>query len=272
MTDQSSSPLSSPPPERVINVAIGSPARSTGDILDSGGRPEPTTEIIFPPALTVDRDAEAQEPMRKSSAGSDRSTAQKRKAKPAVKLSPAKRSRAPRPARKSAEDRKWEAPLVYTDSKSPLTKTDLRSILLLPQAWDILTQEEKQAVLAKFPTDAHILEAGTPDARPNLVSLCNDDNFRHDCARYCENLELGWHDEEWLRQAWIAHEKMKRGDYDDFLRQRFEVDWETELPKENKPEGPKSDHGMEAGPSKSEPALPSLLPPAARNNNRRAWR
>jgi hypothetical protein len=107
-------------------------------------------------------------------------------------------------------------------------------------------------VLAQFANDTHILDAGTPDARPNLVSLRNDDNFRHDCARYRENLESGWHDEDWLRQAWVAHEKMKRDDYDQFLREQFEAEWETELPKESKPEDPKSDHGVEAGPSKSE--------------------
>ncbi|KAK3308632.1 ASXH domain-containing protein [Chaetomium strumarium] len=261
MTDRSSSPLSSPPPESVINVATGSPARSTKDILDSAGRAESPAVPVPSPAVIANINADASEPVRKRSAGSDRSTVQKRKAKPARLPAPAKRARAPPaakrsrpppPARTSARNRKWEAPFVYTDSKSPLTKADLRSILLLPQAWDVLAQEEKQVVLAKFPNDTHILDVGTPDARPNLVSLRNDDNFRHDCARYRENLESGWHDEEWLRQAWVAHEKMKRGDYDQFLREQFEADWETELPKESKPEGPKSDHGMEAGPSKSE--------------------
>lgn len=30
------------------------------------------------------------------------------------------------PTRKSAKDKKWEAPFVYTDEKSPLTEADLR--------------------------------------------------------------------------------------------------------------------------------------------------
>jgi len=85
-------------------------------------------------------------------------------------------------------------------------------------------------VLAKFPDDTHILDAGTPNACPNPVSLRNDDNFRYDCARYCENIELGRHDEEWLSQAWTAHEKHKRGDFDEFLRVQFEANWDIKLP------------------------------------------
>ena len=107
-------------------------------------------------------------------------------------------------------------------------------MLLHPDAWDVLTQEEKQEVLALFPDDTHILDAGTANARPNPVSLRNDDNFRHDCARYCENIELGRHDEEWLSQAWTAHEKHKRGDFDAFLRDQFKEDWDTELPDASK--------------------------------------
>jgi hypothetical protein len=93
-------------------------------------------------------------------------------------------------------------------------------------------------VLAKFPDETHISDAGTPNARPNLMSLRNDDNFRHDCARYCENIELGRHDEEWLSQAWVAHEKHKRGDFDRFLRDQFQEEWDTELPKERKVQSP----------------------------------
>ncbi len=105
-----------------------------------------------------------------------------------------------------------------------------QAILLHPDAWNILTQQEKQEILAKFPDDTHILDAGTPDALPNPEALRNDDNFRHDCARYCENIELGRHDEEWLSQAWAAHEKHKRGDFDAFLRDQFEEQWGIELP------------------------------------------
>lgn len=97
-------------------------------------------------------------------------------------------------------------------------------------AWDVLSPVDHQAILAKFPNNSHITDAGTETARPNVSSLRNDDTFRYDCARYCENIQLGRHDEEWLRQAWEAHEKQKRGDYDEFLREKFEEQWGIKLP------------------------------------------
>lgn len=136
--------------------------------------------------------------------------------------------------KKTAKDRKWEAPFVFTDPKSPLASADLRAILLLPGAWDVLTPAEKQAVLAKFPDPNHILDAGTEGAQPNLQSLRNDDNFRHDCARYVENIELGRHDPEWLNQAWVAHEMHRRGEFDEYLQRKFEYDWDVELPEEHR--------------------------------------
>lgn len=96
----------------------------------------------------------------------------------------------------------------------------------------MLTPEERKDILAKFPDDSHILDAGTENARPDLVSLRNNDHFRYDCARYLENIERGRHDEQWLQEAWVAHEKHKRGDYDDFLRKEFENDWATKIPEE----------------------------------------
>lgn len=114
-------------------------------------------------------------------------------------------------------------------SECLVTNAVTQAILLLPGAWDVLTEEEKHFVLSKFPDETHILDAGTPAARPNLASLRNDDNFRHDCATYCGNIKLGRHDEEWLHQAWTAHEKRKRGDYDEFLRIKLEEDWGVEL-------------------------------------------
>lgn len=107
-------------------------------------------------------------------------------------------------------------------------------MLLQPKAWDVLTKEEKMEILALFPDETYILDAGTENARPNLELLRNNDNFRRDCARYRENIELGRHDEEWLSQAWAAHEKHKRGDFNEHLEQKFEDDWEIEIPEEHR--------------------------------------
>ncbi|KAK3326256.1 Asx homology domain-containing protein [Apodospora peruviana] len=153
---------------------------------------------------------------------------------------------APAVPRKTAKARKWEAPFVYTDAKSPLTQADLRAILLLPEAWNVLATEEKKEVLAQFLDETHILGAGTEDARPDPKSLRNDDDFRHDCVRYLENIETGKHDEDWLYQAWVAHEKHKRGDFDDFLRKGFKNDWGITLPKSERAGGQEGSSNMSA--------------------------
>ncbi|KAK4127674.1 hypothetical protein N657DRAFT_536414, partial [Parathielavia appendiculata] len=231
-----SSPLSSPP-ESVIDVAIHSPAESGDRVPYSADHQElraETREVIAnQPTASPKGNITADDlPCHNSDDGGQSST-QKRKASISRTSAPAKKARRIVPAqKKSAHEKKWEAPFVYTDPKAPLANADLRAILLHPDAWDILTPEEKRDVLAKFPDETHILDAGTANARPDTVSLRNDDNFRHDCARYCENIELGRHDEEWLRQAWTAHEKQKRGGFDEFLREQFEEEWEVELPRE----------------------------------------
>ncbi|KAL2266553.1 hypothetical protein VTJ83DRAFT_5905 [Remersonia thermophila] len=196
---------------------------------------------------------------------SSQPAAQKRKAD-AGHGNPAKKTR-PAPApRKSAKDKRWEAPFVYTDERSPLANADLRAILLHPAAWDILTPEEKQDVLAKFPDGTPLLDAGTPAARPDTTSLRNDDNFRHDCARYCEGIQLGQHDEEWLAQAWTAHEKHRLGHYDGFLREQFEEEWSIKLPAPAPPEGsgePSGSGTMESPPGPPRPAGHDALSPSA---------
>jgi hypothetical protein len=99
----------------------------------------------------------------------------------------------------------------------------------------VLNDEDKAEILALFPDRNHILDADTPNARPNISSLMNDDNFRYDCARYTENLSLGRHDPEWLEEAYDAHEMRKAGEYDDYLAQSFEESWGIPLPDDLKP-------------------------------------
>jgi hypothetical protein len=62
----------------------------------------------------------------------------------------------------------------------------------------------------------------------------NDDSFRSDCAEYTENISQGKHDSEWLSSAWVAHERRKLGDFDEYLLNKFEEDWGVELPQELK--------------------------------------
>ncbi|KAJ4306543.1 hypothetical protein N0V88_001347 [Collariella sp. IMI 366227] len=258
---EASSPLSSTP-SSIINVALGSPAVSprkqpfTGSYLELASD---ITEImksdiaeVLKPEPTTTTNGHGEGPRTPGSDGDGQSSVQKRKASVTKKSTPTKIPRRTLPViKRSAKHKKWDAPFVYTDSGSPLANADLRAILLLPGAWDVLTEEEKKDILAKFPDETHIKDASTSDPRPNTVSLRNDDNFRYDCARYCENIELGRHDEEWLYQAWVAHEEHRRGDFDEFLREKFEEDWEVQLPHASKPKGSDSDRESEISAAQS---------------------
>ncbi|KAL2167173.1 hypothetical protein VTG60DRAFT_1628 [Thermothelomyces hinnuleus] len=243
-----SSPLSSPPAS-VVQVALGSPIgkedqssapsdhqEATAGSLDVSPKESSATGHKEKAQGKASAKAKEKKPATQDSDEGAQSSTQKRKASVSRKTAPVKKARhtASETRKTSAQDKKWEAPFVFTDPRSPLAYADLRAILLHPDAWDVLTPEEKKEVLAKFPDGTPILDAGTEAARPDLASLANDDNFRYDCVRYCENIELGRHDEEWLRQAWVAHEKHRRGDYDDFLREQFEEDWAIKMPVESK--------------------------------------
>lgn len=111
----------------------------------------------------------------------------------------------------------------------------LQSLLLQPAAWDCLTAEDKAEIIALFPDQKHILDANTPNARPNLESLKNDDNFRHDAEQYVTNLAKGMHDPVWLKDAWTAHHRRAAGDFDAFYIRKLEVDWNVTIPDEFKP-------------------------------------
>ncbi|KAI1375231.1 Asx homology domain-containing protein [Hypoxylon crocopeplum] len=119
---------------------------------------------------------------------------------------------------------------MLTNPRAPLATVRLRDLLCSAKAWDLLSAEEKQQVLAKFPESGEVLDAGTEDARPDVAALRNNDNFRHDVARYQEDLSKGWHDPEWILQAQAAHRKREIGAYDEYLAARFEEDWNVPMP------------------------------------------
>ncbi|KAI1477893.1 Asx homology domain-containing protein [Daldinia eschscholtzii] len=121
---------------------------------------------------------------------------------------------------------------MLTNPRAPLVTAQLRELLCSKQAWDLLSAEEKQQVLAKFPDNKEILDAGTENARPDIAALRNNNNFRHDIARYQDDLSKGWHDPEWIRQAQAAHRKREVGFYNEYLSARFKEEWGIEIPDE----------------------------------------
>lgn len=58
----------------------------------------------------------------------------------------------------------------------------------------------------------------------------NDDGFHHDCQTYLNNLAGGQHDRKWLAKAFQAHQRRKSGDFDGYLRDKFEKDFGVECP------------------------------------------
>lgn len=99
-----------------------------------------------------------------------------------------------------------------------------------------MSAEDKREILSFFPADVHILDPGTPNARPNVGSLCSNDTFRHDAEEYVSNIAKGMHDPEWLQQAWAAHQRRAMGDFDEFYIRKVEVDWSTDIPDDHRPE------------------------------------
>ncbi|PHH75295.1 hypothetical protein CDD80_2481 [Ophiocordyceps camponoti-rufipedis] len=114
---------------------------------------------------------------------------------------------------------------LVRSSTSPLAKADIRAILSNPLAWTILDPQSRGEILALFPDEKHILNPGTANASPNFPTLMSDDSFRYNCANYTTNLSLGRHDQEWLTSAWIAHDRRKAGEFDDYLRNKFVAEW-----------------------------------------------
>ncbi|KAI0457935.1 hypothetical protein F5B21DRAFT_57018 [Xylaria acuta] len=184
--------------------------------LSPSGRGVPIKKQEFLIGIAADDDGKPDEL-------SDPPTVKKRKVEP----KPTKRVA----FRKSRS--KWDNPdEMLTDPNAPLAKANLRELLCSPRAWDILTRGEREKILSKFPDDAEILDPGTPNARPDIAALRNNDNFRHDVARYQEGLSKGFHDSEWIQQAQAAHRSRELGFYDEFMAADFEEKWDMPMPQQ----------------------------------------
>ncbi|OBR11890.1 Proline-rich early nodulin [Colletotrichum higginsianum IMI 349063] len=164
-----------------------------------------------------------------------RSARNSNKPRPVAVTSPSRPAKRKITTRVVKKEPKWTAAKLLTDPKSPLASADLRTILCQPAAWDILSKEERAEIIALLPAGTRILDPGTDDARPDLDALRNDNNFRHDCATYTNNIAQGKHDPEWLEQAWAARERRRAGDFDGYLKQKFEDEWSCELPEGFRP-------------------------------------
>ncbi|KJZ71858.1 hypothetical protein HIM_08703 [Hirsutella minnesotensis 3608] len=122
---------------------------------------------------------------------------------------------------------------LLTSLRSPLAKADLKAIFSKPLTWTALAVNEQAEILSLFPDSRHIIKGGVDFLdMPDLDALMNDKGFRDDCAAYKSNLADGRHDAGWLAEAWAAHEMRKAGQYDAYLRAKFEDDWGVKIPEE----------------------------------------
>ncbi|CAK7270848.1 hypothetical protein SEPCBS57363_004312 [Sporothrix epigloea] len=140
---------------------------------------------------------------------------------------------------------RWRSEFVLANTRSPLTHYDLRTLLCQPEAWSFLDHEEQREVLALFPPDTKVLDAGTADARPDVASLKNDNNFRHDCARYRSGLQDGFFNKSWLEEAFEAHAMRQEGMFDDYVLEAFESSWGVKMPDEKGEATVKGQQGRE---------------------------
>lgn len=131
--------------------------------------------------------------------------------------------------------KRWQPDFIFQNPRSPLGMADIREILSHPRAWSALDQEDRAEILAKFPDNTPMLNSGTPDAAPDIAALRSDDSFRYATVRFGEHIKDGRHDPKWLQDAWIAHERNRAGDFEEFEAQLFEDDWAVELPENFKP-------------------------------------
>ncbi|KAI0188712.1 Asx homology domain-containing protein [Astrocystis sublimbata] len=197
-------------------------------VTDSpSGRGVPVKKQDFPTAIAADDDGKPDDL-------SDQASTEKQKANP----KPTKRVL----IRKSRS--KWDNPdEMLTAQNAPLAEADLRDLLCNPGAWDGLSSEEKEKILAKFPDNAEVLDPDTPEARPNIAALRSNDDFRHDIARYKEGLSKGFHDAEWIQQAQAAHRLRKLGSYEEFMAEDFEEKWGLPMPQQLHAEAATSGNG-----------------------------
>ncbi|GKZ68401.1 hypothetical protein AnigIFM50267_003081 [Aspergillus niger] len=132
--------------------------------------------------------------------------------------------------RRAAKDR-WEEQRVMTSTTSPLVDADLVGLLANPLAWDCLEESEKQEIIRLLPDGVHPdpnPPSDDPDAKIPPIPhafLRYSNNWREGIRQFQAELENGYHDPEWLRQAKLAMEERAAGRFDRFKEEEFEEFW-----------------------------------------------
>ncbi|PYH38376.1 uncharacterized protein BO87DRAFT_412972 [Aspergillus neoniger CBS 115656] len=133
--------------------------------------------------------------------------------------------------RRAAKD-PWEEEKVMTSTKSPLVDADLVGLLANPKAWNCLEESEKQEIIKLLPDSVHPdpnpptdddADAKIPPPPQEFLRYSN--NWREGIRQFQVELQDGFHDPEWLRQAELAMEERAAGAFDRFKEEEFEEFW-----------------------------------------------
>lgn len=106
-----------------------------------------------------------------------------------------------------------------------------QGLLANPQAWDCLEESEKQEILRLLPDSVHpdpSPPSDDADAKippPPQEFLRYSNNWREGIRQFQVELQNGFHDPEWLRQAELAMEERAAGAFDRFKEEEFEEFW-----------------------------------------------
>ncbi|MCJ1472922.1 hypothetical protein MMC13_001571 [Lambiella insularis] len=122
-------------------------------------------------------------------------------------------------ARKKSVKQDWSEDAILT-AESPLVGTDLHRLFLNPQAWNVLSDEEKNELRSLLP--AKEIEDGG-NIKPEFLKYNNE--WRRDCRLFQGDLEAGKHDPEWLKSAADAMEARAAGEFDDWKEKNTEAFW-----------------------------------------------
>ncbi|GAT29652.1 hypothetical protein RIB2604_03001850 [Aspergillus luchuensis] len=188
--------------------------RKAVDCGSSAAKQQPTTRSRSSPSVNA---------AEQSNAGESSSAMP-----PSTTTTNAKPKRNPRRAAKDP----WEEEKVMTSTKSPLVDADLVGLLANPKAWNCLEESEKQEIIKLLPDSVH------PDPNPPTDDdsdvkippppqefLRYSNNWREGIRQFQVELQNGFHDPEWLRQAELAMEERAAGAFDRFKEEEFEEFW-----------------------------------------------
>ncbi|MCJ1433750.1 hypothetical protein MMC27_003115 [Xylographa pallens] len=116
-------------------------------------------------------------------------------------------------------DQNWMSSDRIFTSKSKLPDQDLHRALARPEAWDMLSEEEKAEIGKQLP------ESVLTDGAPNEDFLRYSPDWREGVRVVQDEVRSGRHEPEWLEEANEASKERAAGLFDEHKDKEFEEYW-----------------------------------------------